>query len=43
MSPAKVATEADLLRTVLAVAHLYGYRAAHFRPALTRHGWRTPV
>ncbi len=36
-------TEADLLSWVLDVAHLYGWRVAHFRPAMTQHGWRTPV
>lgn len=25
------------------VARLLGWRTAHFRPALTKRGWRTPV
>ncbi len=25
------------------LARMYGYRVAHFRPALTAHGWRTAV
>lgn len=28
---------------VLAVARQFRWRVAHFRPALTKHGWRTPV
>jgi hypothetical protein len=36
-------TEADFLRQVVELAHLLGWRVAHFRPALTARGWRTPV
>ena len=36
-------TEADLLDSVLDLCKLYGLRTAHFRPARTEHGWRTPV
>jgi hypothetical protein len=25
------------------MAHLFGWRLAHFRPAKTQRGWRTPV
>ena len=28
---------------VLEAATLFGWRTAHFRPLLTKHGWRTPV
>ncbi len=28
---------------LIEVAHLCGWRVAHFRPARTAHGWRTPV
>jgi hypothetical protein len=28
---------------VIELAHTLGWRVAHFRPALTKHGWRTPV
>jgi len=35
--------EADLLAGVIDLAHALGYRVAHFRPAQTAHGWRTPV
>lgn len=35
--------EADAQATILEVARLRGWRAAHFRPALTSRGWRTPV
>jgi hypothetical protein len=28
---------------VIELAHLYGWRVAHFRPARTEKGWRTPV
>jgi hypothetical protein len=36
-------TEADFLGQVIELAHLYGWRVAHFRPAYTARGWRTPV
>ncbi len=28
---------------LIEVAHLLGWRVAHFRPARTKAGWRTPV
>lgn len=28
---------------VIELARLYGWRVAHFRPAKTEQGWRTPV
>lgn len=36
-------TEDQFQRSVIDLAHLLGWRVAHFRPAKTRHGWRTPV
>lgn len=36
-------TEAEFMRTVIDYAHLCHWRVAHFRPARTAHGWRTPV
>ena len=36
-------TEDDLQTAIISAAHVYGYRVAHFRPALTTKGWRTPV
>lgn len=36
-------TEADLQKAVIETARLFGYRVAHFRPAQTSKGWRTPV
>lgn len=36
-------TEADLLGVVLETAALFSWRSAHFRPAMTSHGWRTAV
>lgn len=36
-------TERDFQEQVLELARLYGWRVAHFRPAQTRHGWRTAV
>lgn len=35
--------EDDLLNQVLDACRIFHWRAAHFRPALTKHGWRTPV
>jgi hypothetical protein len=36
-------TERQFLRDVLTLARSLGWTAAHFRPARTEHGWRTPV
>lgn len=36
-------TEAELQDAVIAMARLHGWLIAHFRPARTAHGWRTPV
>lgn len=36
-------TEQQLLANVLDLCRLLGLRTAHFRPAQTAHGWRTPV
>lgn len=38
-----VMTEQDLQDCVIETAHLFGWRVAHFRPAMTKHGWRTAV
>lgn len=35
--------EASFQATVIDAAHLQGWRVAHFRPAMTSSGWRTPV
>ena len=35
--------EDDMQAGVIALARMLGYRVAHFRPALTAKGWRTPV
>lgn len=36
-------SEAAFQRTVIEMAHLYGWRAHHTRPARTAKGWRTPI
>jgi hypothetical protein len=36
-------TEAELMSNVIELAHVFGWRVAHFRPAMTSKGWRTPV
>jgi hypothetical protein len=36
-------SEAELQQAVIELARLLGWRVAHFRPALTLHGYRTPV
>jgi hypothetical protein len=37
-------TESDFQRRVIQAAHLYGWRVAHFRPAMSRSGrWSTPM
>lgn len=35
--------EESFQSAVVAMAHLYGWRVAHFRKARTKHGWRTAV
>lgn len=41
--PTDLATERDWQAAVLDLARLRGWLVAHFRPARTAHGWRTPV
>lgn len=36
-------TEAQLQAAVIEMARTLGWLTAHFRPALTERGWRTPV
>lgn len=36
-------SEEELQTRILQAARLYGWRAAHFRPARTAKGWRTPM
>jgi predicted cobalt transporter CbtA len=36
-------TEAEFQTAVLEAARLFCWRTAHFRPAQSRRGWRTPV
>jgi hypothetical protein len=36
-------TEKEFMGQVLDLARMFGWRVAHFRPALTSRGWRTPV
>lgn len=36
-------TEAQFATWVIALARTRGWRVAHFRPARTEKGWRTPV
>jgi hypothetical protein len=36
-------SESEFQAKVIQAAHLFGYRVAHFRPALTKRGWRTAV
>lgn len=35
--------ERDFQAQVIQLAHIFGWRIAHFRPAKTSHGWRTAV
>jgi hypothetical protein len=42
MDSLKISHEA-LCVAITELAHLYGYKVARFRPALTNKGWRTPV
>ncbi|MDE2101499.1 MAG: VRR-NUC domain-containing protein [Patescibacteria group bacterium] len=35
--------EEELQENTIDTCRLFKVRAAHFRPAMTKHGWRTPV
>ena len=35
--------EQELQATLVEACRVLGYRVAHFRPARTAHGWRTPM
>jgi hypothetical protein len=43
MTVAPPLTEAAFLAQVIDVAHVLGWRVAHFRPCQTGRGWRTAV
>lgn len=43
MPPSQKLSERELLDVVLQTARIFGWRVAHFRPAQTKHGWRTAV
>jgi hypothetical protein len=36
-------TETEFTDKIVDLAHTFGWSVAHFRPARTEHGWRTPV
>ncbi len=36
-------SEKDFQDNVIELAQILGWRIAHFRPAMTKHGWRTPM
>lgn len=40
---ARAMSEQALLEAVIELAHVRGWRCAHFRPARTERGWRTAV
>ena len=39
----RLVSEQDLFNQILDLAHIYHWRCAHFRPAMTERGWRTAV
>lgn len=45
MTPAEAprVSENDLLRGVLDLAAILGWKTLHIRPGRTSHGWRTPI
>lgn len=36
-------TEEKFLEQIISLARIYGWKVAHFRPAMTKWGWRTAV
>lgn len=43
MNPALAISERAFQESVIQAAQMLSWRVAHFRPAETKHGWRTPV
>lgn len=43
VTPAIKISEAEFTAQVLSLAKIFRWRSAHFRPAQTARGWRTPV
>jgi VRR-NUC domain len=43
MKGISIVTEHDFTVLVIDLARLHGWRVAHFRPAMTKDGWRTAV
>jgi hypothetical protein len=43
MNPAFAISERAFQQAVIEAAQIAGWRVAHFRPAETKKGWRTPV
>lgn len=41
--PTDTMTEADYVTRIIDTAHTLGWHVAHFRPARTSRGWRTPM
>lgn len=41
--PVVAISESQLQKAVIDLARTLGWKVAHFRPALTARGWRTPV
>lgn len=41
--PVPPLSERDLQQAVIDTARTFGFVVAHFRPAQTKHGWKTPV
>ena len=43
MSESRFISEEDFKALVIDLAHVHSWRVAHFRPAMTKQGWRTAV
>ena len=43
LPPSVAVTEAEMADTLRDACRWTGWRCAHFRPAMRRHGWRTAV
>ena len=43
IDPLTLVSEKEWTKQVIDLAHAYKWRVAHFRAAMTKHGWRTPV
>ena len=43
IDPLTLVSEKEWTQQVVDLAHIYHWRVAHFRAAMTKYGWKTPI